>query len=180
METISEWLNVNQDMIWLVFIVSFLLLLLSLKVVAWIDKAIIVMLHRKRDRTRRDSQRGYTKSKRNLYSRICNNRCEGTGAFIFRCRNRGNLQGDHWYPHARGGATNVKNLVMLCEHCNNKKSAHVPSLFQTYALYFRRRYTKDYSKAHYIKPGSWLKRSYRNTKLEVANRRDIINERPTF
>lgn len=118
------------------------------------------LIRRKRSDERRDAVRTFTKAQRELGMSQCANRCEGTGVF-FRCRYRGqDLHGDHWFPHSRGGATSVKNLVMLCPQCNMRKSAKIPSLAQTFALKLRRKIGFDYE-SPLSKVGEWLPRSYR-------------------
>lgn len=156
---------------------------LMVKVIAWIDKMIVVILHRKKDDSKRDPTRVYTTQERRVQSVKCKNRCEGVGLF-FRCRNKGDLQGDHWYPHARGGATTPKNMVMLCSGCNKRKSAKVPSLFQTNALWFRRMIGLGYdSSIETVRPGEWLTRKQmRNFSANNHNdfERGFVNGKPTF
>lgn len=38
------------------------------------------------------------------------------------CGSKENLEYDHIIPHSRGGATTTRNLQLLCERCNRKKS----------------------------------------------------------
>lgn len=95
------------------------------------------LVRRRRPHSRRDAQRQFSSSQRARAQQLCNNRCEG--GLLFRCKNTGALQGDHWFPHARGGATSWQNLVMLCQQCNSKKSDHLPTMAQTRAIQRRRR-----------------------------------------
>lgn len=149
----------GYDYSFVVYALSFVLILaIILKIVSWLDRIVVAVLHRKKQDSERDSVRTYRLHDRKIFSSKCNDRCEGVGIF-FRCTRRGNLQGDHWYPHSRGGATTKKNLVMLCQKCNGRKLAHVPSVFQTYALYFRRKIGWGYNGMDEIKPGEWLSRS---------------------
>lgn len=105
--------------------------------------SLALLVHRRRPHNRRDTQRQFSSSQRARAQQLCNNRCEG--GLLFRCKNTGALQGDHWFPHARGGATSWQNLVMLCPQCNNKKSDHLPTLLQTRAIQRRRRKGRGYT-----------------------------------
>lgn len=140
----------------IVFVFLFFILL---KTVSLIDRGWAVIFHRRlRADDKRDMQRTYDRETKRKYSRYCGNRCEGTG-LMFRCRNTGNLQGDHWFPYSLGGETTEKNLVMLCSRCNQRKSNKMPSIFQTYALYLRRKMMWGYTPAILPqKPGDWLTR----------------------
>lgn len=104
---------------------------------------LALLVHRRRPHSRRDAQRQFSSGQRARAQQLCNNRCEG--GLLFRCKNTGALQGDHWFPHARGGATSWQNLVMLCQQCNNKKSDHLPTLAQTRAIQRRRRKGRGYT-----------------------------------
>lgn len=154
----SDELYINIMAISLILIIIlFILVNLSL----FIEEVIIKIFHRKKPENRRDTNRLYSHSDKIKYSSLCNNRCEGIGIFL-RCRHEGNdLQGDHWYPYSRGGATTKKNLVMLCPKCNKKKTNHVPTFLQTKAIEFRRKHNMGYNNHIYNKPGEWLKINYR-------------------
>lgn len=133
------------------------------QVVSFFDRLRIMIIHRRKPHDKRDSARLFSDKLKRRYNSYCGNRCEGTG-ILFRCRRRGHLQGDHWFPHARGGQTNAGNLVMLCSKCNKRKSAKVPTVFQTYALYFRRKMMWGYTAAIPAqKPGDWLTRKERKS-----------------
>ncbi len=41
------------------------------------------------------------------------------------CATKENLEFDHIIPVARGGATTVRNLQLLCQHCNASKGARI-------------------------------------------------------
>lgn len=118
--------------------------------------SLALLIHRRRPHNRRDAQRQFSSSQRARAQQLCNNRCEG--GLLFRCRNTGALQGDHWFPHARGGATSWQNLVMLCQECNNKKSDHLPTLLQTRAIQRRRRKGRGYTAPGMsTTAGQWLR-----------------------
>lgn len=126
--------------------IAFFIFLFIFMVLIYLDNKGWVrenILHRKRNSKDRDPQRVYTRDIKKSFSEVCHNRCEG-GFFIFRCHNHGNLQGDHWYPHANGGATTSKNLVMLCRKCNSRKSNKIPTLSQSFFLGLRRKIHPDY------------------------------------
>ena len=68
-------------------------------------------------------------------------RCEYVDSNGRRCMGVGELHGDHWFPHSRGGATQydpsvplnpyTNNLVVLCKECNSAKSNHPPRAEET-------------------------------------------------
>lgn len=135
----------NIDSWWQLLSNPFLFALLIIFIIyldynGWFRKKIF---RRKRSKKKRDPVRLYTPSLKAKYADACNDRCEG-GEFLFRCKNRMNLQGDHWYPHANGGATTPRNLVMLCKKCNGSKSNKIPAFLQTVFLGMRRRISPDY------------------------------------
>lgn len=146
------------------------------------DAALTRMVHRVKPSHKRDATRVYTAQQKDLASAQCHHRCEGTGIF-FRCSYRGqDLQGDHWFPHSRGGATTEKNLVMLCPSCNRKKSNHIPTALQTWGLSRRRKHHRDYSNDHISSAGEWLPRRYNsgNDALTSRNKKSTLSDRPFF
>lgn len=155
----SDELSINIIAISLLIII---ILFILLKISLFIEEIIIKIFHRNKPDNRRDINRLYSQKTKSKYSQLCKNRCEGIG-LLFRCRHVGDdLQGDHWYPYSRGGATTKKNLVMLCPKCNRKKTNHVPTFLQTKAIEFRRKHNIGYNEYMYNKPGEWLKINYRN------------------
>lgn len=131
-------------------IVIAVILYIGLEFLRSTHRGIGKMIHRHIDYDDRDTPRSYSKSDRDKASRKVGHRCEG--GIWFRCRHTGkDLQGDHWFPHSRGGATTNKNLVMLCRKCNGKKTDHVPDFFATWRLTQRRK------KYGLEKPGEWMK-----------------------
>lgn len=73
-------------------------------------------------------------------------RCEHRSFFgLKRCRARGAMELDHWWPHARGGATTRDNLALLCTKHNKDKSHHTPTFLATFALNTaRKKYMREY------------------------------------
>lgn len=135
-----------------------------------------IIAHRKKDDSHRDAKRVFTAKEKAQMSRQCGNRCEGTGLF-FRCRYTGvDLHGDHWYPHSKGGATTMDNLVMLCPQCNRRKSDTIPTSLQTKALSWRRKHHHDYS-SKLPTPGKWLPRGYSN---DNGKQTPLRIQRPSF
>ena len=128
-------------------------------------------------RRARDPQRLYTTAQRRNHAALCGHRCEGARHLgplklhPLRCRTRlpghpatglalfapnttaGN--GDHHYPHARGGATTPQNLVTLCARCNSRKGAKYPTLLDTWLIARRRR--AYYPPGTTRKPGEWYR-----------------------
>ena len=41
------------------------------------------------------------------------------------CGSNENLEYDHIIPHSKGGANTYRNIQLLCEPCNRKKSAKI-------------------------------------------------------
>ena len=88
----------------------------------------------------RDERREFSKADRAWIGECADHRCEHRYCFgLLRCGWREGDDGkaaqlDHWYPHSKGGATDRHNLVYLCPKHNNRKSAHVPTVWATRAL----------------------------------------------
>ena len=86
----------------------------------------------------KDPQRAYTKAQRTQAANRAGGQCEMEGFLWFRCRRPGE-HGDHFYPHSKGGATDMSNQVWACAPCNQSKGAKVPTLGQKIRLERRRR-----------------------------------------
>lgn len=157
--------DVNYYAAYSVFLLfAFLLILYTVfKTLLFVERNIYKLSRRRRPEYRRDTSRVFTARQKRAAGEQCHWRCEGTGVF-HRCRYTGkDLHGDHWYPYARGGATNMQNLVMLCPACNRRKTDKIPSFLQTKALSYRRKHNPDYEQQITKKPGYWLPRTYRRT-----------------
>lgn len=89
-------------------------------------------------RTRKDPVRLFKGPMRATGFRRCADRCEGEIVPFVRCRRRAD-RGDHWFPWSKGGATDLANFVGLCDICNLRKGATVPTIWQTMRLEARRR-----------------------------------------
>ena len=153
----------NQKIVVAALLVTIpILLYFIIKLYLFVDVFFIKIMHKKRPPEKRDARRTFTKAERVEASKICMWRCEGTG--FFRCEYTGSqLQGDHWYPHAHGGATTIQNIVMLCPRCNRRKSAKIPTSLQTYFLKRRRRKGNCYEHSRVVDVGEWLPKSYVNS-----------------
>lgn len=154
--TLAEGSSTAFD-VWPVLAVT-LLLLAALEIVRraalWVDRLITGLIHRPLPKDKRDPARVFTAAAKREASELAGGRCEGTR--VIRCRHRGDdLHGDHWYPHSRGGATTLDNLVMLCPKCNRRKSDKIPTSAETAVLYLRRR---SYMPPGRMKPGQWRPR----------------------
>lgn len=150
--------------LFIIAISAFIIYLLC-KFIAFSEQTIYSLTRRRRPNAKRDPRRAFTDRQKRAAGDQCHWRCEGTGLFT-RCNHEGkDLQGDHWYPYARGGATNMQNLVMLCPKCNNRKSDKIPSMFQTKALSRRRKKNQDYESSIIKTPGYWLPRNFNQDKV---------------
>ena len=80
--------------------------------------------------------------------------CEMSTPWLTRCT-RTAEHADHFFPHARGGASSMRNLVAACAPCNLRKSAHMPSRLLRWQIARRRR---RYFPAELDRtPGEWFR-----------------------
>lgn len=87
----------------------------------------------------RDPRRAYTGEERQAGFRRAGHRCEFDAWLgLARCR-RSAEHADHWWPHSRGGATTMANLVAGCARHNVAKGAALPTAAQTRRIARRRR-----------------------------------------
>lgn len=113
------------------WLVGVLLLLLVLRV-------IVRWPMRRPHNGGRDERRLFTDADKDWSRFVSGNQCEYRSLFgLYRCRRRVE-EFDHWYPWARGGATERGNMVAMCQHHNRVKSDHVPSIWQTRSLAYAR------------------------------------------
>lgn len=85
----------------------------------------------------KDPQREFTAADQAWICAAVGDRCEHYTLGLFRCRRKVEHK-DHWYPHAKGGATDRHNLVGLCAKHNIRKSDHIPTVLDTWLLYRHR------------------------------------------
>jgi hypothetical protein len=95
----------------------------------------IALLPRK---VERDPQRTFSAEQRRAGFARSGGRCEAETLLFTRCR-RPASQGDHWFPHSKGGRTSMRNFAGLCAWHNLSKSAHTPTWWETTRLEWRRR-----------------------------------------
>lgn len=96
---------------------------------------LIALLPRQIDK---DPVRMFTSEQRHSAFARAGGRCEMESLFFIRCR-RPAAHGDHWFPHSKGGRTNMRNLVAACAPCNTGKGARTPTAWETTRLEWRRR-----------------------------------------
>ncbi|GAA3635306.1 HNH endonuclease [Microlunatus ginsengisoli] len=90
-------------------------------------------------RTVRDPRRLFSGDERRAGFDRAGNRCEFDAWLgLTRCR-RAAEDADHWWPHGRGGATSMPNLVAACARHNRSKGARPPSRAQSRRIAQRRR-----------------------------------------
>lgn len=92
----------------------------------------------KRPDAARDPVRWFDSDQRRSGFARAQGRCEMEILPGIRCR-RSAEHGDHWLPHARGGATSMGNFVAACSTHNLAKSARIPTRGQTARIAWRRR-----------------------------------------
>lgn len=83
------------------------------------------------------------------------NRCEYDGFLWFRCPHPAH-HADHFFPHTRGGATSMRNLVAACTGCNLAKSSHMPTPWVKWRLERRRR--RYFPSGMDVTAGEWFGR----------------------
>lgn len=110
-----------------------------LTVAAGIVLLVLLVKHARANFTPQiDPVRLFTVEQKTQAMARCGSRCEAESFPFNRCNARA-AQGDHWYPHSKGGTTNPANLAMLCPTHNRAKSDHIPTAGQTTRLDWRRR-----------------------------------------
>ena len=84
---------------------------------------------------RKDPKRAFDSRQSSVGMLRADHRCEM--GLLFRCK-RGAHHGDHFFPHSRGGATNLENFVAACPRHNLAKGARMPSRALQTAIELRR------------------------------------------
>ena len=74
-----------------------------------------------------DSKRSFTKEEKSRKLSDQNNKCASCGEHL----EISDAQGDHFFPYSKGGLTELDNLSVLCEDCNNKKSDMTPEEWES-------------------------------------------------
>ena len=101
----------------------------------------------------KDPRRIFAVADRKVAFDRAGNRCEYNGWLWFRCW-RPAHHADHFFPHARGGATSMRNLVAACTTCNLAKSAHMPTPLVRRRLERRRR--RYFPAGVDVRAGEWF------------------------
>ena len=112
---------------------------------AWVYLAGVVVLAilvlaraRRHSGDVRDPQRMFTADQRRAGFGRAGSQCEMSTPWLTRCtRTAGHA--DHFYPHARGGASSMRNLVAACAPHNLSKGAKMPSSLERRLIEHRRR-----------------------------------------
>ncbi len=100
---------------------------------------VLGRLLRGRTRGPTDPRRTFTPDERRVGFTRAGHRCEfDTWVGLRRC-SRAAEHADHWWPHVRGGASTLTNLVAACGWHNTSKGARLPTPAQTRRLTRRRR-----------------------------------------
>lgn len=86
----------------------------------------------------KDPVRMYPAQLRHTGSLRANNQCEYSTPWLSRCT-RTAQHADHFYPHSKGGATSMQNLVASCAPHNLSKSARIPTVWTRILVQQRRR-----------------------------------------
>jgi hypothetical protein len=102
-------------------------------------------------RIHRDPQRLFTSGQKQAGGARAAGRCEMENLLFLRCRRPGE-HGDHWYPHSKGGASDMDNYVHACAFHNLAKGGRIPSFWETQRLEWRRR--RYFPVEHASRPGS--------------------------
>ena len=66
-----------------------------------------------------------TPASRHIPERVKNAVWRRDGGACVKCNSRERLEFDHIIPFSRGGASTYRNLELLCETCNRRKSASI-------------------------------------------------------
>lgn len=93
---------------------------------------------RGRNLARKDPQRMFDAQQRAVGLQRAGQQCEFSTPWLTRCT-RTAQHADHFFPHARGGASTMRNLVAACAPHNLSKGARLPSTFTRLQIQARRR-----------------------------------------
>lgn len=161
----------GQGVLFLLALVIILYILVKMKFSGGLVRSAS---HRVIPKDSRDTPRLFTeKQKRNIHYRARRHRgskygtCEWIVMGVFSCSNK-STQADHWFPHANGGKTTMKNAVALCKQHNGRKSNHIPSWWLTTRIAHRRKRYYHFNDER--RPGEWMNgREKQRNKRRAAN-----------
>ncbi|MBC9927275.1 HNH endonuclease [Leucobacter sp. cx-169] len=118
--------------------------------------AIIVLgiLFRRRGTSNKDPKRAFDSEQRRKGFALASSQCEMSTPWMTRCTATAS-HADHFYPHAKGGASSMMNLVAACAPHNLSKGAKLPSAVDRALISARRRnyFPADLER----KPGEWYR-----------------------
>lgn len=117
--------------------------------------AIIVVLLTPGGQPRKDPQRAFTAQQRYTGFHRAGRQCEFSTPWFTRCT-RTATHADHFFPHTKGGASSLRNLVAACATHNLRKGAKMPHPYTRLAIEYRRR--NYFPKGTPVKAGEWYGR----------------------
>ncbi|MHA3723759.1 HNH endonuclease [Leucobacter sp. HY1910] len=124
----------------------------------WWSMAAVALLSlmalARRKSSQKDPQRAFSADQRRVGFARAEQQCEMSTWWGARCTRTAN-HADHFYPHTRGGASSMRNLVAACAPCNLSKSSKMPTRIQRLLIAHRRR---SYFPARLDRaPGEWFR-----------------------
>ncbi|TDP89537.1 hypothetical protein EDF62_3268 [Leucobacter luti] len=121
---------------------------------ASIAVALLILVVRALPKTaRKDPKRAFDSAQRNVGFTRAGHQCEFSTPWFTRCT-RTAQHADHWFPHTRGGATSMQNLVAACAPHNLSKGGRQPSALAGFLIAARRR--KYFPETLDRKAGEWF------------------------
>ena len=100
--------------------------------------ALLWLMRQSGGRTVKDPTRAFSADQRRAGFRRASDQCEFSTPWLTRCV-RTSSHADHFFPHAKGGASTMRNLVAACPTHNLSKGAKLPSRFERALIQARRR-----------------------------------------
>lgn len=114
---------------------------------------LLIKLSHAGRRINQDPQRMFNGQQRKLGHDRASRRCEMDNWLFMRCR-ADSKEADHHYPHTRGGASSMENLVAACMKHNRSKSAKMPTRLATWRITRRRK--RYFPAGDRLAPGQWF------------------------
>lgn len=99
---------------------------------------VVIVRAAGRSGVRKDPIRAYPAQMRHAGASRAKQQCEYSTPWMSRC-SRSAEHADHFFPHSRGGATSMQNLVASCATHNLSKGAKMPSAGTRMLIQWRRR-----------------------------------------